>query len=147
MVHYLKDGGSSPVTTSTTPKRTLSRVSVHEFRLGGLLNGDAEAVYFRTNSENVYRLDKSGKLEGARDEERGWDPVYVDMEHGNPIVIGESFHTTGRHTMPVTEIVCLMATGVTRPAELLRPSELTIVEDFERKRSTLLPTPDPLRFF
>jgi len=129
---------------SAGAERVLPRVSVQEFRLGELNPDVAEAVYFRTESGNIYRIGKDGKMAGSADESRRWSTVNVNLEaeHGNTIIVGQSFRVsaslddgerTWRHTTKVTEIVYLAAAGAAGPAALIRPSKPTIVEDFEKK--------------
>ena len=122
---------------SITSERALPRVSVQEFKLDQLLTGEVEAVYFRTESGNIYRINKVGALESAADRHRGWETIQINLqrEHENTIAIGHGFDydappkertqtVIGCHTTPVTEIVYLAITGLTRPSELIRPSEL-----------------------
>ncbi len=126
-------------------EKTLPKVSVADFRLDALLNGEIEAVYFRTESGNIYHIDKTGRMEGSADRSRGWEPINVNLnkEARNRIVVGERFHVSGydgeekveegRNTTEVTEIVYLAITDVAGPAALVRPSKPSIVEDFRQE--------------
>jgi hypothetical protein len=122
-------------------------IQTDRFDLAGMFSdtddpGRADAVYFRTRSGNIYRLDARGVLVNGNESEKVGVPV---VEHLDPYLLGEAedlrqgesfrypLQTGGiRHTTRVIEIVATFK-NMALSAESALGRTSSIVVEFNQK--------------
>ncbi len=99
-------------------------------------------LYFRTESGNVYMLDRNGNISSKESSARGWGAMHADPQSlsGMSIYIGERFECKEVRTTPVTEIVYVSSRKPTGEdvARLRKDGDTSdIVSDYERRAGSL----------